>query len=46
MAVALPKIYVFLVNDYTLLYIVLFSLSQTYADTIIAVQLTMVLLKG
>lgn len=46
MSVPLPKIYVFLVNDYTLLYIVLFSLSQTYAGTIIAVQLTVVLPKG
>lgn len=42
----LPKIYVFLVNEYTLLYTVLFSLSQTYAGKIIAVQLAVVLLKG
>lgn len=42
----LPKIYVFLVNDYTLLYTVLFSLSQIYAGKIMAVQLAVVLLKG
>lgn len=45
MFVPLTKIYVFLGNDYTLLYIALFSLSRTYADTITAVQLAVVLLK-
>lgn len=39
MSAPLPKIYWFLVNDYILLCIVLFSLSQSYTGTIIAVQL-------